>query len=171
MLIVAAEELVFVDRHEFLWARFTPITDPFFFWCLLLLSQKQSAMPRPEPIRGRQVYILSGKYFINNGVWINEAEGDGGFTAESVYVLVRLKSDKLVGTRLKKDTVSNYNNYDEAVLDQHPMLRKAMGEQAKKIAKYNIEDTSVYAKEFLKMLKEAQQVSLYRTTFNAPARK
>ena len=177
MLIVAAEELVFVDRHEFLWARFTPITDPFFFWCLLLLSQKQSAMPRREPIRGRQVSILSGKYFINDGVWINEAEGDGGFTAEKVYVLVLLKNQKLVGTRLNKDTVSNYeareepNSYDEAVLDQHPMLRKAMGELAKKIAKYNIEDASVYAKEFLKMLKEAQQVSPYHTTFNAPARK
>ena len=127
-------------------------------------------MPRREPIRGRQVSILSGKYFINDGVWINEAEGDGGFTAEKVYVL-------LVGTRLNKDTVSNYeareepNSYDEAVLDQHPMLRKAMGELAKKIAKYNIEDASVYAKEFLKMLKEAQQVSPYHTTFNAPARK
>jgi hypothetical protein len=64
---------------------------------LLLLSQKQSAMPRPEPIRGRQVSILAGKYFINNGAWINEAKGDGGFTAESVYVLVKLK-DKLVST-------------------------------------------------------------------------
>jgi hypothetical protein len=144
---------------------------------LLLLSQKQSAMPRPhpEPIRGRQVSILAGKYFINNGAWINEAEGDGGFTAESVYVLVKMK-DKLVGTRLKKDTVS-YNfeerkepkNYDEAVLDQHPMLRKVMGELAKKIAKYNIEDDSVYVEEFKKMLKEARQVSPYRTTFNASA--
>jgi hypothetical protein len=142
---------------------------------LLLLSQKQSAMPRPrpEPIRGRQVSILAGKYFINNGAWINEAEGDGGFTAESVYILVKLK-DKLVGTRLKKDTVSyNYKareepkNYDEAVFDQHPMLRKAMGE----LAKYNVEDASVYVEEFQKMLKEALQVSPYRTTFNTPARK
>jgi hypothetical protein len=32
-------------------------------------------------------------------------------------------------------------------------------------------DASVYAKEFLKMLKEAQQVSPYRTTFNTPAQK
>ena len=120
-------------------------------------------MPRREPIRGRQVSILSGKYFINDGVWINEAEGDGGFTAGKVYVLVLLKNQKLVGTRLNKDTVSNYeareepNSYDEAVLDQHPMLRKAMGELARKIAKYDIEDAAAYATEFLKMLTEAQQ--------------
>ena len=120
-------------------------------------------MPRREPIRGRQVSILSGKYFINDGVWINEAEGDGGFTAEKVYVLVLLKNQKLVGTRLNKDTVSNYeareepNSYDEAVLDQHPMLRKAMGELAKKIAIYDIEDAAAYATEFLKMLTKAQQ--------------
>jgi hypothetical protein len=100
-------------------------------------------MPRREPLRGSKVSILSGKYFINDGAWINEAEGDGGFTAEKVYVLVQLKN-KLVCTRLDKNTVSNYkareepNSYDEAVLDQHPMLRKAMAELAKQIAKYDI---------------------------------
>jgi hypothetical protein len=129
MLIVAAEELVFVDRHEFCELAARSLLIPFFFWCLLLLSQKQTAMPCREPIRGRRVSILSGKYFINNGAWINEAKGDGGFTAEK----------KLVGARLNKDTVSNYKkreepkNYNEAVLDQHPMLRKAMGELAKKL--------------------------------------
>jgi hypothetical protein len=130
---------------------------------------KQSAMPCPEPIRGRQVTILAGKYFINNGAWINEAEGDGGFTAKSVYVLVKLK-DKLVGTRLQKYTVSytykariESNNYDD--------VAQSDGGASKNIAKHNIEDVSVYVKEFLKMLTEAQQVSPYRTTFNAPARK
>jgi hypothetical protein len=117
----------------------SPLLIPFLFWCLLLLSQKQSAMPRRELIRGSKVSILSGKYFINDGAWINEAEGDGGLTAKKVYVLVQLKN-KLVGTRLDKNTVSyNYKeceepkNYDEAVLDQHPMLRKAMAELAKKM--------------------------------------
>lgn len=52
--------------------------------------------------------------------------------------------------------------------DQHPMLRKAMGELAKKIAKYDIQDVAVYTTEFVKMLTEAQQNRPYRTTFNAP---
>jgi hypothetical protein len=133
-------------------------------------------MPRPEPIRGSRVSILSGKYFINAGAWINEAEGDGGFTAEKVYVLVQMKN-KLVAARLNKDTVSyNYKereepkSYDEAVLDQHPMLRKAMAELAKKIAKYDIKDAEVYSTLFLNMLKEAKQNRPYRTTFNDSAR-
>jgi hypothetical protein len=67
----------------------------------------------------------------------NEAEGDGRFTNEKVYVLVLLKNQKVVGSRLTKDTISNYkvreepNSYNEAVLDQLPMLRKGDGRVSK----------------------------------------
>jgi hypothetical protein len=136
-------------------------------------------MPRQyrEPIRGSQVTIISGVFFNNEGAWINEAEADKGFTAEKVYVLVKMKDKpKLIGLRLNRETVSmkykaraEPENYDEAVLDQHVVLRKAMNELAKKIAKYNIDDPTVYAKAFLEMLNDAKTNRPYRTDFGAVA--
>jgi hypothetical protein len=160
----------FHPRQVFKRSLLAVAAQPLFIW-----SQKSTIMPRQhrDPIRGNQVTIISGIYFNNEGAWINEAEGDKGFTAEKVYVLVKMKDkDKLRGVRLNKDTVSTKykarvdpQNYDEAVLDQHFVLRKAMNELAKKIAKYEIDDPTVYAKIFLEMLNDAKKNRPYRTVW------
>lgn len=130
--------------------------------------------PHPSPIRGKPVTIISGKYVKNNGAWINEAEGDKGFTDHMVYVLIQLSSGTMKCSRLQKESVINYQprvpptSYDEAVIDQHQELQIEMRALAKKIAMYHIRDAHVYGKAMVNMINEAQLAardknSRYRT--------
>lgn len=119
-------------------------------------------MPRQwkEPIRGKEVRITNGKYFVNEGAWINEAEGERGFTECTVYLIVERKGhDKPRLTNLLKKYVDLNpkpkeppKQYDEAVLDQHPKLILQMKQLCDKIAKHNPDELGVYVLYFHEML-------------------
>lgn len=119
-------------------------------------------MPRRlwnDPIRGKPVKITTGKYYVNDGAWINEAEGDKGFTECTVYLIIERQGMPVKLTNLnkkyldlnpkpkKKPTV-----YDEAVLDQHPKLLLEMQKLCNKIAKHRPREAAVYAVVFDQML-------------------
>lgn len=125
-----------------------------------------AATGEPEPVKGKEIKVLDGKYAGKTG-WVNTAKGEGGFTEQQVYLLLNMGKNKERCTRLFQHQVvfvaKSPRNLQEAIFYQHSHIQKLLHQLTKELAMVDCPDDDIHHHTLL--------TEIFMETLNAAAQR